>query len=373
MKKTLLITNFFPPAIGGIENYYDNFCRLSDPEKIVVLTAYYHGPSQAFDDSQKYKIIRTNFFDGRVIPRWRPLRKKIKKIIKEQGIEQIIFGHFHPYCLLGRKFNLPFYVFGHGTDVRQIKNSWWQKLALKKVYYHRYFRKFIANSRFIAEEVELAVKDKAKLEVVYPGIDYDALNQPIDDLAGKKKLLGLDDDDIVILSMGRVEPNKNYEAVIKLLPEMISQIPQLKYVIVGDGSDLSRLKDLAQNYGLRFNVIFTGAVANSPSAKAFYYQMAHLFVTVSSRPEGFGISYLEAQATKNPVIASKFGGCREAVKDGETGLLVDPAKPQEIKEAILKLASDQEVWEKMTKAGQAWSQEFAWDKQMEKLNKIFEQ
>lgn len=370
MKKTLLITNFFPPAIGGIENYYDNFCRLSEPGKITVLTAYYPGPSQAFDDSQKYEIIRTNFFDGRVPPRWRTLRKKISKIVKERGIEQIIFGHFHPYCLLGRKFNLPFYVFGHGTDIRQIKKSWWQKRALVKIYKNNNFKKFIANSRFIAGEAEKIVRDKTKMEIVYPGIDYDSLNQPVEDLAGKKKLLGLDDDDIVLLSVGRVEPSKNYETVIKLMPEIIAQIPQLKYVIVGDGSDLNRLKDLAQNYGLRYNVIFTGAIADNPSAKAFYYQLAHLFVTVSSQPEGFGISYLEAQAAKNPVIASKFGGCQEAVKDGETGILVDPAKPEEIKMAILKLTSDKEVWERMASAGQLWAKEFDWGKQMGKLNKI---
>jgi len=372
MKKTLLITNFFSPAIGGIENYYDNFCRLSGPDKIVVLTPE-HGQAPDFDASQKYKIIRTNFFDGRISPRWRPLQKKINKIIKEQGIEQIIFGHFHPYCLLGRKFNLPVYIFGHGTDVRKIKESWWQIRALKKIYRHRNFKKFIANSRFIADEIEEIVGDKTKIEVVYPGIDYDALNRPVEDLAGKKKLLGLDDNDIVLLSVGRVEPSKNYETIIRLMPEMINQISQLKYVIAGDGSDLDRLKSLVQNYGLRYKVIFTGTVANNSSAKAFYYQLAHLFATVSSQPEGFGISYLEAQATKNAVIASKFGGSAEAVKDGETGILVDPSQPEEIKMAILKLASDKELWERMSSAGQLRAQEFDWSKQMDKLNKIFEQ
>lgn len=371
MKKTLLITNFFPPAIGGIENYFHNFCRLLPPEEISVLTAI-KWQSEEFDSRQKYAIKRADFFSGKFPPRWRPLGGVIKKIVQSENISQIIFGHFHPYCLLGRGFKLPFYIFGHGADIRQIKNSWWQRRAFKKACQHKNFRKFVANSRFIAGEAEKIIKDKSKIEVVYPGIDYDGLNRPVDDFSGKKKLLGLDDNDIILLSVGRAEPEKNYEAVIRLMPEMISRIPQLKYVIVGDGSDLNRLKALAESQGLKYQVIFTGAAGNETSAKAFYYQLGHIFITASLKPEGFGISYLEAAAAKNAVIASKFGGSSEAVKDGETGMLVDPKSPKEIRDAVIKLALDRDLWERMSSAGQAWAKNFSWDKQIEKLKKILD-
>ncbi|MFA5020705.1 MAG: glycosyltransferase family 4 protein [Patescibacteria group bacterium] len=369
MKKSLLITNFFPPAIGGVENYFYNFCRLLPPEDISVLTAI-KWPSDDFDRQQPYQISRVDFFSGRLPPRWRPLLPMIKKIVQAENIQQLIFGHFHPYCLLALKLNLPFYIFGHGTDIRQIKNSWWQTWAFKKIYRQRNFQKFIANSRFIAAEAEQLVKDKTKIEVVYPGIDYAGLNSPIDDFDSKKKLLGLDENDVIMVSIGRIEPEKNYEAVIKLMPEMIGRIPQLKYVIVGDGSDLQRLKDLVEKYNLKYRVIFTGAIDQAAAAKAFYYQLGHIFITASLRPEGFGISYLEAAAAKTAVIASKFGGSAEAVKDGETGILVDPGSPEQIREAIFKLALDRELWDKMASAGQAWAKEFDWNKQMEKLKKI---
>lgn len=372
MKKTLLITNFFPPAIGGIENYYDNFCRRLEPSQIVVLTGY-NSQGPAFDATAKYKIIWTDFFDGRFPPRWRTLKSKVRAIIKQEGIEQIIFGHFHPYCLLGRRFGLPYYIMAHGTDITQIKSNWWQKRALRRAYFSPLCRRIIPNSEFLSGEIVRLINDQSKVEKVYPGLDFDGLNQPIGDFASKKQLLGLDDNDIIMLSIGRVEPEKNYEAVIKMIPELLSKIPQLKYVIVGDGSDLERLKALVQNFGLRYNVIFTGAVAGDSINKAFYYQLGHLFVTVSLKPEGFGISYLEAQATKNAVIASKFGGSIEAVKDGETGLLVNPFKPAEIKDAIYRLATDRELWSKMTAAGQAYAKDFDWKIQMDKLNKIFEQ
>jgi len=371
MKKTLLITNFFPPAIGGIENYFYNFCRLMPPEDISVLTAI-KWPSDDFDRQQPYRIRRVDFFSGRLPPRWRPLKKIIKEIIRTENIQQIIFGHFHPYCLLAGKFGLPFYIFGHGTDIRQIKGSRRQTWAFKRAYRQRNFQKFIANSRFIAAEAEQLVKDKSKIEVVYPGIDYAGLTNPIDDFNSKKKLLGLDENDVIMVSIGRIEPEKNYAAVIKLMPEMLSRLPQLKYIIVGDGSDLQYLKDLVEKYNLKYQVIFTGAIGQAAAAKSFYYQLGHIFITVSLQPEGFGISYLESAAAKTAVIASKFGGSAEAVIDNETGILVDPESPEQIREAVLKLATDRELWDKMASAGQTRAKEFDWSNQMEKLRKIIQ-
>jgi len=150
----------------------------------------------------------------------------------------------------------------------------------------------------------------------------------------------------------------------------LTRVPQLKYLIIGDGSQLESLKDLAWQLGLKYNVIFLGAIPNETAVKVPYFQMSHIYLTASLKPEGFGISYLEASATKNAVIASKFGGAREAVKDGETGILVDPNKPEEIQTAILKLALDRQLWEKMSSAGQIWAKNFDWDKQIEMLKEV---
>jgi phosphatidylinositol alpha-1,6-mannosyltransferase len=157
------------------------------------------------------------------------------------------------------------------------------------------------------------------------------------------------------------------------MPEMMQKIPNLKYVVVGDGSDLERLKGVAVNQGLKYQVIFTGPVPTDSDAKSFYYQLGHIFITASLKPEGFGISYIEAQATKTPVIASKFGGSAEAVKDGETGILVNPSVSSEIAAAIYRLVEDRELWEKMSTAGVAWAKGFDWELQLEKIKKTIEE
>ena len=368
MKKTLIITNFFPPAIGGIEKYFEQVCSRLPAEAVVVLTTNNAAAADS-DKAKRYKIIRTDFFSGKYPPRWKPLKKTIKKIIKEEGIEQIIFGHFHPYALLGRSFGLPYYIFGHGTDIRQIKTSWWQKRAFRKAARSRLCRKVIANSRFIYDEMAAVLKNKAKLEVIYPGVDISGLNMKTD-LAARRELLGIKADDIVLLSVGRVEAEKNFASVIALMPKLLAVSPNVKYLIVGDGSALSGLQAQAEQLAVKYNVIFTGAVTADQEALGAYYQLSHIFITPSLKPEGFGISYLEASATRTVPIASKFGGSSEAIKDGETGLLIDPAKRDELEKAILALISDNYKWTQLADAGEAWAANFDWPKQMEKIVKI---
>ena len=367
MKKTLLITYFFPPAIGGIENYYLNFCGRLKPEEIVVL-AQNQADTSVFDSNLPYHIYRTDFFGGKIPPRWLKLKKEIRQIIKNENIEQIIFGHFHPLTFLGRDFSLPYYLFGHGTDITQIKNYFWQKMIFRRVYSGA--QKIIANSNFLAQQIKALIGQNDKVEVIYPGIDFDGLNQPTPDFEARKKALDINENDLVLLSLGRLVPEKNLSAVLRVLPALLNITSRIKYLIVGEGPDLPNLKALVESSALGYKVKFIGAVANTPPAKAFYYQLADLFIVPSLKPEGFGIAYLEAQAVGAPVIASKFGGSSEAVKDNETGILVDPTSQEEIYRALYTLITDSAKRQQMSAAGKIWAKEFSWERQMEKIKEI---
>ncbi|MFA6422550.1 MAG: glycosyltransferase family 4 protein [Candidatus Buchananbacteria bacterium] len=368
MKKTLLITCFFPPQIGGIENYFHNLCSRMEPDKIAVLTQNDQNAKQ-FDGDQKYPIYRTEFFDGKFPPRWRSLKGKIKKIIKDQGIEQIAFGHFHFFNLLGPKLGLPYVNFGHGTDIASVGAKFGSKLAFKRVY--RSSKAFIANSQFLAQKIAELSGDSTKIKTIYGGVDVEALNIPITDIDGKKKLIGLEENDLVMLSMGRLVEIKNYSGIIKLMPAILQIIPNLKYVIVGGGPQYLELVELASHVGVSNNVKFIGAIPDDPASKSFYYQIAHIFVGISKVPEGLGISYLEAQACRTPVIASNSGGAAEAVINGDTGILVDANNDNEIVKAIISLSQDRELWTKLADSGQKrMGQVFDLKAQIEKIKEV---
>jgi asparagine synthase (glutamine-hydrolysing) len=141
-------------------------------------------------------------------------------------------------------------------------------------------------------------------------------------------------DQDVLLTVGRLSSSercKGFDEVIELLPELSRENSRIVYLVVGEGDDRPRLEEKARALGVTDKVIFAGYVEEAE--KADHYRLADVFV-MPSRGEGFGIVFLEALACGVPVIGSELDGSREALADGRLGLLVDPTKPDEIREAI---------------------------------------
>jgi glycosyltransferase involved in cell wall biosynthesis len=131
--------------------------------------------------------------------------------------------------------------------------------------------------------------------------------------------------------MDSAEQAKGFDEILDVLPVVLAEMPDIAYVAVGDGSDRRRLQAKARALGLADSTVFPGYV--SESEKLDFYRLADVFV-MPSRLEGFGYVFLEALATGVPVIASKVDGSREAVRNGDWGILVDPADPVELSSAI---------------------------------------
>jgi asparagine synthase (glutamine-hydrolysing) len=140
----------------------------------------------------------------------------------------------------------------------------------------------------------------------------------------------------VLLTVGRLaasEQYKGFDEVIEVLPQLVTELPDIVYVIVGDGDDRARLEAKARALGVADRVVFTGFV--SEDEKIDLYNLADVYV-MPSRGEGFGIVYLEAMACGAPAIGSRLDGSRDALRDGLLGQLVDPGEPQQILDAIRK-------------------------------------
>ena len=135
----------------------------------------------------------------------------------------------------------------------------------------------------------------------------------------------------VLLTVGRLDSRERYKGfdeVMEVLPGLPADVV---YLVAGGGNDAIGLRDRAAALGLGDRVNFTGLFPEEE--KPDLYALADAYV-MPSRGEGFGFVVLEALASGLPVVASKQDGTREAVRDGELGLLVDPANPSEIAQAI---------------------------------------
>lgn len=143
----------------------------------------------------------------------------------------------------------------------------------------------------------------------------------------------------VLLTVGRLESaerSKGFDEVLEVMPELP---PDVVYMIAGGGNDFERLRKKAVDLGIGNRVIFTGLFDDRD--KPDLYNLADAYV-MPSRGEGFGFVFLEAMACGVPVIGSKADGGREALRDGDLGLLVDPTNPAELRAAILEMLARRE-------------------------------
>jgi glycosyltransferase involved in cell wall biosynthesis len=134
----------------------------------------------------------------------------------------------------------------------------------------------------------------------------------------------------VLLTVGRLPGNERYKGqdrIIKLLPVLTAEFPNLVYVIAGDGSDRARLESLVETLGLASHVLFTGKI--SEQEKTDHYNLADAFA-MPSLSEGFGFVFLEAAACGVPVLGGSRDGSRDALVDGKLGVMVDPENPEEL-------------------------------------------
>ncbi|MEQ8536737.1 MAG: glycosyltransferase [Coleofasciculus sp. D1-CHI-01] len=148
---------------------------------------------------------------------------------------------------------------------------------------------------------------------------------------------GLTANQPIILTVARLDRTKRYKGyiqILKALPEIRRQIPQVHYILVGKGSDRARIEQLITNLNLQDCVTLTGFVPDEELCD--HYNLCDVFA-MPSKGEGFGIVYLEALACGKPTIGGNQDGAIDALCQGELGVLVDPDNIGEITQTIIQI------------------------------------
>ena len=170
----------------------------------------------------------------------------------------------------------------------------------------------------------------------------------------------------LLITVARLVPHKGQDFAIRALATLAAEFPELRYLIVGDGHDEQRLRDIARELGVADRVIFTGALTDAELAEG--YATSTLYVGLSRvdqeiNAEGFGISFVEAGASGVPSVAGDSGGVRSAVRDGETGIVVPPTDVASISGAIASLLRDDDRRRSMGEAARrAVETHYNWDR-----------
>lgn len=146
---------------------------------------------------------------------------------------------------------------------------------------------------------------------------------------------GLRENQPVILTIGRLSASERYKGhdqVLRAMPRMLRELPDLRYLIGGCGDDEGRLRALTSELGLEDHVTFTGFIPADELAD--HYRLCDLYV-MPSMGEGFGIVYLEALACGRPCLVGSEDASPEAVDGGRLGFVVPPRDPEAIAAAVL--------------------------------------
>jgi phosphatidylinositol alpha-1,6-mannosyltransferase len=162
-------------------------------------------------------------------------------------------------------------------------------------------------------------------------------------------------------NLGKPHRYKGFDTVIHALPGILEAVPEVQYVIVGDGDDRPYLERLSAEMGVAEHVKFAGSLTDEELAA--HYRACDLFVLPSRARqhighwdgEGFGIVYIEAALAGKAVVGSLGGGAAEAVLHRKTGLLVDPVSVKEIGDAIITLLANPDLASRMGREGRWWA------------------
>lgn len=330
----LLVTNDFPPKVGGIQSYlWELWCRL-DPARTVVLTTAYEG-AVAFDRQQPMRVERV---PARVLVPTPALRRRVDRLADEVGAGLVLIDPAFPLGVLGPRLHRPYGVVLHGAEVTIPGRMPGSRAVLASVL--RGASIVVAAGNYPATEGQRAAGRRLPTVIVPPGVDSERFH-PLSTAQRRavRARLGLDPDRPLVVSVSRLVPRKGMDTLIRASALLATQGIDVQVAIAGAGRDRHRLERLARQSGAP--VTFQGRVADADLPG--FYGCADVFAMLCRdrwlglEQEGFGIVFLEAAACGVPQIAGRSGGTHEAVAHGETGLVVDD--PRSVGQAAAALAS----------------------------------
>ena len=387
MTPHLLLTYDFPPMGGGIARMMGELVRRYPAGGLAVSTGSH--PDAADVDMQMGSRIDRLALPSRRLRTVQGLAawtSRANTLTRSMHPRFVWCGNFKPAAYPARwihaRNGTPYGIMLYGTELLLLQDRMPQSALKRQV-----ARTLLGSAavlltisrctHLLALEVlaELGFPDgRIEVRTVPLGTDPDRFRPGVDGSPARARY-GLESGRW-LLTVARVAAHKGIDTVLRVLSLLRSEFPDLRYAVVGSGANLAEYQALARTLGVDQRVRFLTAVPDSDLPGL--YNSAELYLGVS-RPvelmiEGFGISLSEASACGLPVIGGRNGGIPDAVRDGETGLLVDSTSVEAVADAVRLLLRDRELSQRLGTAGRrAVESYFNWDRVTQDVFRIAEE
>jgi phosphatidyl-myo-inositol dimannoside synthase len=369
--RTLLVTNDFPPRPGGIQSFVHNLAVRQPAGSLVVYASTWRGAGK-FDADQPFEVIRE---DATVLLPTPAVARRAARLARAYGCETVWFGAAAPLGLLAAGLRRSAGVARvvaqtHGHEVG------WAALPGARALLRRVGRGVDVVTylgEYTRVRLDRALRGLTALERLAPGVDVDAYHPDVDP-AEVRHRHGLSGRPVVVC-VSRLVPRKGQDTLIRALPGIRRRVADAVLLVVGGGPYRSTLERLAREAGVAGHVAFTGSVA-WPDLPAHYAAGDVFAMPCRTRRrgldvEGLGIVYLEASAAGLPVVAGDSGGAPDAVREGETGFVVDGRSVAAVADRVARLLEDRALARRMGAAGRAWAEaEWRWETQADRLRTL---
>ena len=375
MARILLVSNDFPPTIGGIQSYLRDFVDTLDPAEVLVFASTQDKAAAAsYDAGLPYRVIR---WPRRIMLPTPATIKEMQRIIREENIEIVWFGAAAPLALMGKAAKeagaRKVVATTHGHEVG------WSMLPLART-----ALRLIGNSAdcvtYISEYTKrrlvAAFGPHPRWVHLPSGVDSQEFRPGnAEQKLAARRHFGLKSYGPVIVCISRMVPRKGQDQLLRAMPEILERFPDAQILLVGRGRYRATIEKLSSMY-------FPAAVIHEAKDSKELEQALHA-ADVFAMPartrgggldvEGLGIVYLEAQAAGLPVVAGNSGGAPETVT-GATGIVVNGASVPELTAALIDILSDPTRARAMGVAGREnVEKHWSWDIMGGRLREILEE
>ena len=334
----LLVTNDFPPKVGGIQSYLWELWRRLPPDEFVVLTTPHEGTAE-WDRAQAFAVVRTR--EPVLLPT-PSLRRRIDRLADETGSSVVVLDPALPLGHLGPSLRHRYALVVHGAEVTVPGRLPGSRALLRRVL--RGAGLVVAAGGYPAAEAVRAAGVDLPTVIVPPGVDVERF-RPLDEQerATARRHFALPDDVAHVVAISRLVPRKGFDVLIAAADRLASTGRPLAVAIAGSGRDEARLRRLAAAGSVPVHFLGRVPDADLPAL----YGCADVFAMCCRdrwsglEQEGFGIVFVEAAAAGVAQLAGDCGGAAEAVTDGQTGIVVrHPQDPEAVAIALARLLDD---------------------------------
>jgi phosphatidyl-myo-inositol dimannoside synthase len=364
----LLVTNDFPPKIGGIQSYLWELWRRLPPDDVTVLTTP-QADDDLFDRNQPFRIERIR--EPVLLPH-PGLVRRVERLAAEVDAKAVVIDPAIPLGLIGPSLDLPYAVVLHGSEVTVPGRLPGTRSLLARVVEGASM--LIAAGGYPLAEAQRVSEKLPPIAQIPPGVDTTRFCPlaPIE-RASTRARLGLPAGGPLVLSVSRLVPRKGMDTLIEAAARLArsGRHPNLTVAIAGSGRDRARLERAIHKSDAPVRLL--GRVS-SPDLPGLYACADVFALCCRSRwggleQEGFGIVLLEAAAAGIPSVAGETGGVAEAVVDNETGFVIqNPSDVVGVADAIDRLISDPALASRQGQAARHRAEtEFAYDVLVKRL------